>query len=221
MEESGVLAPESGGSTGRPSDEREEAGLRTKTIATCLLLVAWAMPATANAEAEEAPELRPVLIVMDVQNEWMPRMSEEERETAPASINAAIGLFREFGHPVIHVYHSDPERGPAQGTEAFEFLDSIEVAEGDLKVVKARASAFTETELEQTLREAGHDTIFLCGLSATGCVLATYFGATDRDFMALMIEGALLSGDASRTKVVEEICYSVTLEKLREILEGD
>ena len=58
--------------------------------------------------------------------------------------------------------------------------------------------------------------MFLCGLSATGCVLATYFGAMDREFPVVMVAGTLLSQDASYTKVIEDICYSMTIEEVKE-----
>lgn len=195
--------------------------MRSKIVAlvlvSMLFSVAWALPC--NGEEEEKEELKPVLIVMDVQNVWMPMMAGGDRETAPLEINKAIALFREYGYPVIRVYHSSPEHGPKPGTDEFEFPSSINVTDDDQKIVKAFPSAFTKTELEKTLRAEGTNVVFLCGLSATGCVLATYFGAMDRDFQAIMITGSLLSQDASYTKVIEDICYSMTLEEIKEALE--
>lgn len=180
-------------------------------------MATWALP---RAEEERMrTEIKPALVVMDVQNVWMPMMAEEDRNSAPEKINETIALFREFGHPVIRVYHSDPKRGPEPGTEPFEFPDSIAITDGDPKVVKSHSSAFTETDLEEILREGDRNTVFLCGLSATGCVLATYFGGTEREFMVCMVQEALLSGNAEYTEVIEDICYSVTLEELREVLE--
>lgn len=170
-------------------------------------------------EDEGTPELKPVLLVMDVQNIWMPKMAEEDRESAPGKINEAIALFREFGHPVVAIYHSSPERGPERGTEPFQFIDSVDVTDDDQMVVKAHASAFTQTELEQSLKDDDRNVVFLCGLSATGCVLATYFGAMDREFMVCMVEDALMSGNASHTDVIEDICYCMSLEEVREALE--
>jgi nicotinamidase-related amidase len=175
---------------------------------------------SANCEERERIELKPVLLVMDVQNIWMPDMADVDKSTAPQMINELIALFREFGHPVIRVYHSDPKRGPEPGTEPFEFPASIAVTDDDPKIVKAHASAFTKTELEQVLENGGQNIVFICGLSATGCALATYFGAMDREYMAVMVEGTLLSGDASYTKVIEDICASMTIEEVRETLEN-
>jgi len=173
-----------------------------------------------SGEERERIELKPVLIVIDVQNVWMPHMAEEDRNSAPEKINESIALFREFGHPVIRIYHSDPTRGPEPNTKPFEFPDSIAITDDDAEIVKSEASAFTKTDLERVLRESGRNTVFLCGLSATGCVLATYFGAKDREFMVVMVEGALLSHDASYTKVIEDICSSMTIDEVKETLEN-
>jgi nicotinamidase-related amidase len=182
-----------------------------------MILSAWAY--VCAEEEQERKEIKPVLLVVDVQNMWMPMMAAEDRASAPGKINEAIALFREYGQPVIRVYHSDPKRGPEPGTEAFEFPDSIAVTDGDPMVVKAHPSSFMKTDLEQILLDGGRNTVFLCGLSAVGCVLATYFGAMEREFTVLMVEDALLSHKAEYTDMVESICYSLSLEDLREVLE--
>ena len=120
---------------------------------------------------------------------------------------------------MIRVYHSDPKRGPEPGTEAFEFPDSIAVLDSDAKVVKAHPSSFQDTGLEQMLTDGERNVVILCGLSAVGCVLATYFGAMERDFTVLMVKEALLSHNAEYTDMVENICYSMSLEDLKEMLE--
>jgi len=181
-----------------------------------LLVSIWAVSGIGQEEAEI--ELKPVLVVMDVQNRWMPMMDEEDRQAAPQRINELIALFREYDYPVIRVYHSDPKHGPEPGTEPFEFVGSIDITDDDQKVVKSHPSAFTKTDLEKTLRDSGHNTVFLCGLSATGCVLATYYGAIDREFQVIMVKGTLLSHKASYTKVIEDICYSMTIKEIRETL---
>jgi len=66
-----------------------------------------------------------------------------------------------------------------------------------------------KTNLKEILNEQGVNTLFLCGLSATGCVLATYFGAQERDYNVFMVEGALLSPSAEHTETIERIVDSV------------
>lgn len=173
-------------------------------------------PGGEASEAGGRVKVEPALVVMDVQNLWLPRMAQEDRDSALTAINEAIALFRQHGYPVVAVYHSDPEGGPERGTEPFEFPSSIALADDDPRVVKAHASAFQETELAELLRDKGCNAVFLCGLSATGCVLATYFGAMERDFIPVMVAGTLLSPDASHTRAVEEICRSMTIDELRD-----
>jgi nicotinamidase-related amidase len=47
---------------------------------------------------------------------------------------------------------------------------------------KPRFGAFTQERLERELRAAGIDSILFCGISFPRCVLASIFGAVDRDF---------------------------------------
>ncbi len=49
-------------------------------------------------------------------------------------------------------------------------------------VYKPRFGAFSQERLERELRAAGIDSILLCGISFPRCVLASIFGAVDRDF---------------------------------------
>lgn len=169
------------------------------------------------AAAEEAPstiEGKPALVVMDIQNAYLPMMDDEGKEEALRYVNYAIAKFRERGLPIIVVHHTDPDRGPAPGTEGFEFPEEIRVTDDDTRVVKNFPSAFVETELEEILRAEGCDTVFLVGLSAVGCVLYTYFDSERLEFRTFMIEGALLSHDAELTRSVEEITGAVRIGNL-------
>ena len=53
------------------------------------------------AQEEQAKELHPALLVVDVQNIWLPFMSQEDQEAVFGRINELIALFRERGLPVI------------------------------------------------------------------------------------------------------------------------
>jgi nicotinamidase-related amidase len=158
---------------------------------------------------------KPALIVMDIQNAYLPYMDEGEAERAMEMINATIALFRAQGLPVIRVYHTDPAHGPAPGTEAFEFPKTVAIESADTQVVKSYPSAFAKTELAALLREKGCDTVFLCGLSATGCVLATYFDAMSYDLEVFMVRGGLISHRHDLTKSVEEITGAIGYDAIR------
>jgi nicotinamidase-related amidase len=186
-----------------------------------LALLIPACVAAAGEPASTADKtLKPALLVIDVQNEFTPYMSELDVKQAPNMINAAIWLFREHGLPVIRVYHADLKWGPAPDSPGFQFLPSITVKDEDPKIVKNYPSAFKKTDLDKLLREKGCNTLFLCGLSATGCVLATYHGAQDLDYKVFMVKDALISPDATHTNVVEDFCDTVNFTALQVMLES-
>ncbi len=64
------------------------------------------------------------------------------------------------------------------------------------------------------IKEKGCNSLYLRGLSATGCVLTTYSGAAERGYNTFMVEDALISQNHSRTKVIEEISNSVNIQTL-------
>ena len=188
----------------------------TRHVAIAALVALVLIPGVTKAEGDSASTLKgkPALVVMDIQNAYLPMMDDEGKEQALRYVNYAIAKFRERELPVIVVYHTDPDRGPAPGSEAFEFPEEIQIADDDVKVTKNFPSAFEKTELEQILRREGCDTVFLVGLSAVGCVLRTYFDAERLDFRTFMVDGALLSHDAELTRSVEEITGAVRIGNL-------
>jgi len=162
--------------------------------------------------------MKPALLVIDIQNEYLPLMSGGDRDMALRMINGAIWLFRQKNLPVIRVYHTNPDYGPEPGTEAFEFPKTVIIKETDPKVIKNYPNAFKKTELDKLLREKGVNTVFICGLSATGCVLATYYGANELDYHTVMVKNAVMSPNEKHTEAVMSFCSTVDFETLNMIL---
>ena len=185
-----------------------------------VFLISTAFPVSAVQSKPETEKMRPALLVIDIQNAFLPQMAEADKNIGLYMINASIELFRAYGYPVIRVYHSDPKFGPAPGGPEFEFPASALIKPDDPMIVKNYPNGFKKTSLDGLLREKGVNTLFLCGLSAVGCVLATYHGALDLDYEAFMVKGALLSHDAALTKSVQEICETVGYGAMRVMLEN-
>jgi nicotinamidase-related amidase len=61
---------------------------------------------------------------------------------------------------------------------------------GDIIVRKARVGAFSTTDLDQQLRDAGVDTLVLAGLSTSGVVLSTVRDGADRDYRIFVLADA-------------------------------
>jgi nicotinamidase-related amidase len=164
--------------------------------------------------------MRPALLVVDVQNAYLPMMAKEGQDYAKRVINGAIGLFRDRGLPVIRVYNASPKWGPAEGTAEFEFPADIAVKPEDPKVVKNYGSAFKKTGLDALLKKMEVNTLFVTGLSATGCVLATYMGAEDLDYAVFLIRDSVMSPNAAHTAVMQEVMDAVPYGALKVMLEA-
>lgn len=65
----------------------------------------------------------------------------------------------------------------------------------DTFLPKRRFSAFFKTDLDQTLRLWGVDTVAVAGISTQFCVLATIFDALCNDFRAILVEDACAAAD--------------------------
>ncbi len=193
-----------------------------KTIFIGIMLTMFLISGPVLGTEIEPPEgkvLKPALLVIDIQNQYLPMMSDSDRDRAMKRINYAIWIFRQHNLPVIRVYHTDPEYGPAPDSEEFEFPESVIIKEEDPKIIKNHGNGFVKTDLEKVIRENGCNTLFMCGLSATGCVLATFQGARDHDFETFLIKDALLSHDAEYTNSIEEIFDAVSLSTVNFMLE--
>jgi nicotinamidase-related amidase len=185
-----------------------------------LLVVSFLWLSATEAPKGTPAKAKPALLVIDIQNAYLPYMDEKDKKMAMEVINYYIALFRAGGFPVIRVYHSDLKTGPKPDSEEFQFPKTVAIRDDDPMIVKNYPDAFKKTELDKLLKAKGCNTLFLCGLSAVGCVLATYHGAMDLDYDVFMLKDALISHDASLTKAVQEICKTIDYYALKLVLES-
>jgi len=189
--------------------------MRNRFLFFCILLSLTVT--VVKAEKNENTPVKPALLIIDTQNQYLPYMDDKNQELALQMINRTIQLFHQHNFPIVCIYHTDPQWGPPVDSEGFMFHKTLQIKNDDPQIIKHHMSGFQNTDLEQLLRDKGCNTVFLCGLSATACVLATYFGAIERDYKAFMIKGALLSGREEHTDIIEDITDAVgwqTLETL-------
>lgn len=184
-----------------------------------LLVIPFLFAQAGESDKPEVKKVKPALIVIDIQNKYLPMMAQDEKDLALRIINGAIWLFRQHEQPVIRVYHSDPQVGPKPGDEDFEFPESVIIDENDPKVIKNYPSAFKDTDLDEILKKKDVNTLFLCGLSAVGCVLATYYGAMERDYEVFMVKNGIMSHNSEYTGMVREITDAVSWKTLQFMLQ--
>jgi nicotinamidase-related amidase len=164
--------------------------------------------------------IRPALLVIDVQNRYIPIIPEREKEIAFFFINMLIDLFRKHDYPIIRIYHHDNQQGPRPDTQEFEYPESIKIVPEDTKVIKTYSDSFNKTGLNEILKEKGCNTIFLCGLSAVGCVLATKTGAQNNDYKAFIVRDSIMSHNSEYTKNVETMFDTVSYDVVELILKN-
>jgi nicotinamidase-related amidase len=181
-------------------------------ILVAAFLVLQSLPAR-SGEPEKIL-MKPALLVVDVQKQFLPMMSQDDQAKALEMVNWAIWLFRQNDLPVIRIYHTSEAWGPKPGEPGFEFADSVKITDTDPKIIKTYASAFNKTELHPLLKEKGINTLFVCGLSSVGCVLATYMDAANYDYQAFLIKDAMIGPDAQFTNQVETIFDALDLNTI-------
>jgi nicotinamidase-related amidase len=169
----------------------------------------------------ERESMRPAIFVQDIQNYWLyePESNQALRDSVEkrlSTINDAIDWFREHGHPVIVGYTKIDEDGLVPGTTGYEVPKTVHVEEKDFKVTKRHASAFANPELGARLKEEGCDTIVIVGLSASGCVLATYFTAFDWDVKPYLLKGGVASHNEGHIRCAEDICDTLSLKEIED-----
>ncbi len=189
-----------------------------KKIIIILVSLAMLSVCTSFAQDKKSDRMHPALLVIDIQKQFMPMMDAQDTAIPMYAINAYIDLFRKNGFPIIRIYHSDKDYGPFPGTPEFEFPKEINILPDDPKVIKTYGNGFNKTDLEKILRDKGINTVFLCGLSSVGCVLATYMGAQDLDFKAFLIKDAMMSHNAGYTSNIEEIFEALGYDVIQVLL---
>ncbi len=158
--------------------------------------------------------MKPALLVIDTQKVYLPMMDSRGQDTALYLIKTSIQVFRQFKFPVVAIFHTDPGRGPDPASDEFQFPESLGILPEDTHVVKNHGNGFKKTDLHAKLQALGCDTLFLCGLSAVGCALATYFGADDHDYRTFLLRDMLLSHNADYTRTIESALGAVDIDTM-------
>jgi nicotinamidase-related amidase len=171
---------------------------------------------TDNSKQTEK-NIKPALLIIDVQNKFMATIPPEDKELAIFFINLLIKLFRKHNFPIIRIYHHSKENGPRPNSE---YPASILIQQEDTQIIKTYSDSFNKTNLNEVLTENGINTVFLCGLSAVGCVLATKTGAQNNDYKAFIVKNAIMSHSSEYTKNVETMFDAVSYDVINLILEN-
>jgi len=158
---------------------------------------------------------RPLLIVIDMLNDFLRSWEPSRRESIVRSTNELVGTMRRGNHPVVWVrqeFEPDlrdafPEmqakriRTTIKGTPGCEIVGELEVAPSDVVIVKKRYSAFFRTTLDEVLARAKPDAIILEGINTHACIRTTAIDAYQRDWPVILASDCIDSYDREHHEI--------------------
>jgi len=144
--------------------------------------------------------MKPAIIIVDMLegNYTKPITGIKEEEKIVPVVRDFLKIVRGLDIPVIFACDSFLENDfifegrmkphAIRGTEGTKPLSELEPQPSDIVIDKRRFSAFFKTDLDQTLRTLGVDTVAVGGINTHFCVLATALDAICNDFATIILE---------------------------------
>jgi nicotinamidase-related amidase len=179
----------------------------------------------------------PVLIVIDMLNDFLDDWEPERRHGLVQSINELASLMRSGSNPVIWIRQEfEPDLRDAfpemkakkihitiKGTAGCRIVSELTVAEQDKVIVKKRYSAFFGTDLDQILANLAPDAVILAGINTHACIRSTAIDAYQRDWPVVLAADCIDSYDAEHHAVSlrymkDKIATLMTNDELRSAL---
>jgi nicotinamidase/pyrazinamidase len=163
--------------------------------------------------------MKPAIIVVDMLKDNLKESSRnpyyQEGMAIIPNLQRLLEEGRKRGFPIIFACDSFLEgdfifRGrmkvyALRGTEGAEVVDDLKPRPTDIILSKRRFSAFFKTDLDQTLRTLGMDTIIVTGITTEVCVLMTVMDGLSHDFSVILLENC----SASRNKEFHQGCLNL------------
>ncbi|GAA0410900.1 hydrolase [Acrocarpospora corrugata] len=143
--------------------------------------------------------MKRALIVIDVQESFraLPSWDEIGNPKIAEPVNRLVRLARARGDLVVWVLHAEAGSGnafdPANGH--VRLMDEVErPLPGEPALRKTSHNAFTTTNLQQLLTEAGVTELAVCGIRTEQCVETTARVGSDFGYQVLFVTDATTTG---------------------------
>ncbi len=156
--------------------------------------------------------MNPAIVVVDMLKDAFKKKnlpSTQEYEKIVPRIKKLLNKARQLGIPVIFACDSFLEKDfifkgkqsySVRGTKGAEVADELRPKKKDQILPKRRFSAFFKTDLDQTLRLLGVDTVVVTGINTHVCVYATAMDSVCNDFYTVVLEDC----SASRNREIHQ-----------------
>jgi nicotinamidase/pyrazinamidase len=166
---------------------------------------------------EKGEGMKPVIVVVDMLKDAFRKKDDPSTKqylSIVPKIKKLLGEARALDIPIIYASDSFLENDfifkgkksySLRGTEGAEVIDELRPQRQEEVLPKRRFSAFFKTDLDQTLRLMGVDTVVVGGINTHVCVLATAMDSVCNDFNVIVLEDC----SASRDQEVHRGCIEV------------
>ncbi len=163
--------------------------------------------------------MKPAIIVVDMLKDTFKEgsrlpITQEAKRIIP-TLQQLLKEGRSRGYPIIFacdsflkgdfIFKGKMKARSLRGTEGAEVMDDLKPEPTDMVLPKRRFSGFFKTDLDQTLRTLGVDTIVVTGITTEVCVLMTAMDGLCHDFSVIILE----DGCASRNRTFHETCLNL------------
>jgi nicotinamidase/pyrazinamidase len=144
--------------------------------------------------------MKPAVIIVDMIEDSFaePRNLQREEEKIVQPMRGFLGRCRSLDIPIIFandsflredfIFKGRLKPYAIRGTPGERVLHDLEPEATDTILPKRRFSAFFKTDLDQTLRTCGLDTVAIGGINSHVCVMATALDAVCHDFYTVLLE---------------------------------
>jgi nicotinamidase-related amidase len=152
---------------------------------------------------------RPVLVVIDMVQDFLEGWEPERRQSLVESVNELVNIVRSAACPVIWVRQEfEPDLRDAfpemkakgiriniKGTPGCQLFPRLSVDSSDAVVIKKRYSAFFGTNLDEILHRLRPDAMILAGINTHACIRTTAIDAYQRDWRVVLASDCVDSYD--------------------------
>lgn len=172
----------------------------------------------ARHPAVTCPQLGDALILVDVQNDFLPggALAVTRGDEVVPTLNRYIHMFQSRALPIYATRDWHPENhcsfkqqgGPwpphcRAGSPGAKFARTLDLPQGVVIISKATApdkdaySGFEDTDLRERLRKQNIKRVFVGGLATDYCVLNTVKDALTQGYSAMLLQDAIRAVDVN------------------------